>query len=85
MCLQVATGGYPYGNSLTDANIGSVVATAISSTSYGGTQLPADEDGVYFVLTSADVTASSGLCSSYCGWHTYGTVNGKKHQIFVCW
>ena len=28
---------------------------------------------MYFVLTSADVDASSGFCSSYCGWHTYGT------------
>jgi hypothetical protein len=27
-------------------------------------------------LTSADVTASSGFCTQYCGWHTYGTING---------
>jgi hypothetical protein len=31
-----------------------------------------DPNGVYFVLTSADVK-KSGFCTSYCGWHTYGT------------
>ena len=38
-------------------------------------QLPADVNALYFVLTSADVTASSGFCTSYCGWHTYTTLN----------
>jgi hypothetical protein len=38
--------------------------------------LPYDTNAVYFVLTSADVTASSGFCTQYCGWHTYGTING---------
>lgn len=37
--------------------------------------LPQDENGVYFVLTSADVTASSGFCTQYCGWHTYSTMS----------
>ena len=31
---------------------------------------------MYFVLTSADVTASSGFCTQYCGWHTHATING---------
>jgi Phosphate-induced protein 1 conserved region len=62
---------YPYGTSLTDANIASVVSTAITTHA-----LPLDANGVYFVLTSADVTASSGFCTSYCGWHTYITVSG---------
>jgi hypothetical protein len=39
--------------------------------------LPKDTNGIYFVLTSADVTASSGFCTQYCGWHTHGTINGK--------
>jgi Phosphate-induced protein 1 conserved region len=38
--------------------------------------LPIDNKGIYFVLTSADVSETTGFCTQYCGWHTYGTVNG---------
>jgi hypothetical protein len=62
---------YPYGKSLTDANIQSVVADAI-----GSNVLPKDANAVYFVLTSADVTASSGFCTQYCGWHTHASILG---------
>jgi len=64
------TVAYPYGTSLTDSNIQSIVADAINA------GLPLDTDAVYFVLTSADVTASSGFCTQYCGWHTHGTIQG---------
>src|SRR5215218_7533784 len=47
-----------YGTSLTDTEIKSIVADAITSGS-----LAKDTNGVYFVLTSADVTASSGFCT----------------------
>lgn len=60
------------GKSLSDAQIQSVVSTAITSGA-----LPKDTSGVYFVLTSADVTASSGFCTQYCGWHTHGTIGGS--------
>ena len=63
---------YAYGKSLSDAQIQSVVADAIASGA-----LPSDEAGVYFVLTSADVTASSGFCTQYCGWHTHASIGGK--------
>ena len=62
---------YSHGTSLSDSAIQDVVAGAISG---GG--LPYDTNAVYFVLTSADVTASSGFCTQYCGWHTHGTING---------
>lgn len=65
-------GKYPYGTSLSDANIKSVVTDAIAA------GLPKDTNGVYFVLTSADVTASSGFCTQYCGWHTHGTIAGAN-------
>ena len=41
---------------------------------------PVDHDGVYFVLTSADVMEVTGYCEtlsfavtgiSYCGWHSF--------------
>ena len=62
---------YPYGTSLTDANIQSIVSNAISSGA-----LPSDTNGVYFVLTSGDVGETSGFLTQYCGWHTRGTING---------
>jgi len=60
---------YPYGTALSDAQILQIVKN------YVGTSAP-DPNALYFVLTSADVTATSGFCTSYCGWHTHATVNG---------
>lgn len=62
---------YSRGSSLSDSAIFNVVADAINSG-----RLPKDANAVYFVLTSADVTASSGFCTQYCGWHTHGTIGG---------
>lgn len=66
------TDNYSQGTSLSDAQIQTVVSSAISSG-----RLPNDTNAVYFVLTSADVTASSGFCTQYCGWHTHGTISGS--------
>lgn len=65
------TDNYSLGKSLTDANIQTIVSNAITSG-----KLPLDTNAVYFVLTSSDVNETSGFCTQYCGWHTYGTVNG---------
>jgi Phosphate-induced protein 1 conserved region len=62
---------YSQGTSLSDAQIQTVVSNAITSNA-----LPKDPNAVYFVLTSADVTASSGFCTQYCGWHTHGAIGG---------
>jgi len=72
----VALGGsivdaYSKGSILSDANVGSVVASAISA------GLPKDTNGVYFVLTSSDVKESSGFLTQYCGWHTHGSIAGS--------
>jgi Phosphate-induced protein 1 conserved region len=66
------TDNYSHGTALSDAQIQAVVANAI-----GPGKLPSDTKGVYFVLTSADVTATSGFCTQYCGWHTHGTISGS--------
>jgi hypothetical protein len=66
------TDNYSQGTSLSDAQIQTVVSSAISSG-----RLAKDTNGIYFVLTSADVTASSGFCTQYCGWHTHGTIAGS--------
>jgi hypothetical protein len=65
------TDPYSRGKSLSDSQIRDVVSSALLQQ-----RLPLDASGVYFVLTSADVTASSGFCSQYCGWHTHAAVNG---------
>lgn len=56
--------------SLTDGQIQQIVSHALNSSP----GLPADPNGIYFVLTSPDVT-KSGFCTSYCGWHTRATIN----------
>jgi hypothetical protein len=66
------TVGYTSGTSLSDAQIGQVVFNAINSGA-----LPYNTNAVYFVLTSSDVTASSGFCTQYCGWHTAGTLRSS--------
>ncbi|MBS1797909.1 MAG: hypothetical protein JSS81_29075 [Acidobacteria bacterium] len=64
---------------LTDAQILGVVSSAISSG-----RLPYNANGIYFVVTSSNVTASSGFCTQYCGWHDSGTVTaGKVRYSFI--
>ena len=60
-----ATIGYTNGKRLRDSDILSIVNTTISNGI-----LPFNADGIYFVLTSSDVTETSGFCTKYCGWHT---------------
>ncbi|WIA32948.1 hypothetical protein OEZ86_006114 [Tetradesmus obliquus] len=65
------TVGYTKGTNPSNADIQSVVTTAISSGA-----LPGDVNGVYFVLSSADVNQNSGFCTNYCGWHTNTNMAG---------
>jgi hypothetical protein len=60
------TDHYSHGSSLSDRDVGDIVANAVSSG-----KLRLDPKGVYLVLTSADVNEVSGLCSGYCGFHGY--------------
>lgn len=68
---KVTTDNYSQGKNLSDAQVEAVVANAINTG-----KLPIDGHGLYYVLTSADVNETSGFCTIYCGWHTYGTING---------
>lgn len=67
------TDAYSLGTSLTDANIWTIVSSALSSG-----RLPTSTDAVYFVNTASDVTATSGLCTQYCGWHDYRLYGTKQ-------
>ncbi|MBV9084384.1 MAG: hypothetical protein JOZ62_17050 [Acidobacteriaceae bacterium] len=66
------TDSYSHGKRLSDLTVQAVVSVAIKSGN-----LPNDSNGIYFVLTSSDVSESSGFCSRYCGWHTAGTISGS--------
>ena len=66
------TDNYSRGTRLSDTAIRGVVSDAITSG-----RLPKDTNGIYFVLTSQDVTATSGFCSRYCGWHTAASISGS--------
>jgi hypothetical protein len=62
------------GTNLSDAKVFSVVKSAINTG-----KLPYDASGVYFVVSSSNVSESSGFCSRYCGWHTAGNnTNGAR-------
>lgn len=67
--------GYPLGNELGDDDITTIVTQATASA------LPLDPNGVYFVLTSADVSETSGFCWEYCGWHGNVTINGVDVKL----
>lgn len=66
------TDSYSQGTALSDAQIQTVVSSAITSG-----RLPKNTNAIYFVLTSADVNATSGFCTNYCGWHTKGVIGGS--------
>jgi hypothetical protein len=65
----------PASTSLSDTQIQNIVTLALNSGALG----PKDANGIYFVLTSADVH-KSGFGTSYCGWHTHANIGGTDVQ-----
>jgi len=57
------------GKTLTDDAIAGAVVDAVRRG-----DLPDDPEGVYMVLGSADIDASSGFCTAYCGFHKVFTI-----------
>ncbi len=66
---------YSQGTSLSLQAVQSVVSIAI-----GRGAFPTDPNGIYFVLTSADVdqfnATNQRFCNNYCGWHTHASMFG---------
>lgn len=58
------------GATLGSSSIPKIIKAAIDA--HG---LPADPNGVYFVITSPDQKVS-GFCTSFCAYHTHTTING---------
>ena len=59
------------GSALSDTQIRTLITNAITSGKF-----PSDVDGIYYLLTTKDVNATSGFCTQYCGWHTHTSVSG---------
>ena len=68
---------YSHGSNLTDADGGSIVSSNILSE-----QLPLDPQGIYFVLTSDDVSVD-GHCTDSCEFHDSTTVAGINIRFAV--
>lgn len=60
---------YSRGATVSDDEIAAAVVSAIARGA-----LPDDPRGVYMVLGSADVDATSGFCTAYCGFHKVVTM-----------
>lgn len=65
---------YSHGTVLSDQGVVGTVSAALQNGS-----LPADPDGLYFVLTSSDVDqkgAGGEFCINFCGFHNHATLSG---------
>jgi hypothetical protein len=60
---------------LSDTDIKNVVAAAITGTPAFQVAGKPDPNGLYYVFTSAGISASSGFLTKYCGWHSAATIN----------
>ncbi|CAI5459376.1 unnamed protein product [Closterium sp. Yama58-4] len=71
---------YSYGKALTDNNVLSIVKSKIGS----GKAFAYDPHGIYVLISSKDVTESSGFCSQYCGWHDAASIGSSPlYYAFV--
>jgi hypothetical protein len=62
---------YSKGTALNSTTFSQVISAPLNSGA-----LPVDPNGIYFVLTSPDVSLTTGttsFCTTYCGFHTSGT------------
>ena len=46
-----------------------------------GKAFPYDSNGIYFLLTSSDVLVN-GLCTSFCGFHWYGSLEDSSRFVY---
>jgi hypothetical protein len=69
---------YSHGTALNNTTFSQVISAPLNSGA-----LPVDSNGIYFLLTSPDVTLTfppapdgspQGFCTAFCGFHTSGTV-----------
>src|SRR5262249_7384389 len=66
---------YSQGTALGALGVGKVVCAALNNAWLRG-----DNNGIYLVLTSPDVTEGK-FCTNYCGYHTNGTFNNTDLKV----
>ncbi|KAJ3405956.1 hypothetical protein HDU80_000455 [Chytriomyces hyalinus] len=62
------------GKNITTNDVWRIITAAINASSFGDGSGEPDRDGVYFLLTSPEISESGktrGFCRGYCGWHTF--------------
>jgi hypothetical protein len=69
------TDNYSFGAAISDNDLGCIIQNAAVSG-----KLPFDLNGQYYVLTSVDVTETSGFCTLYCAFHGYQTTDSTSAQ-----
>ena len=74
--VSQSSDNYSQGKALSDYGVAMVVYSAMNAG-----KLPKDQNGVYFVLSSPDVTETSGFGTRYCGWHSYFTVGSAAYKF----
>src|SRR3954465_4756095 len=77
---------YSQGKALTGTNFSNLINAALNSG-----KLPVEPNGIYFVLTSPDVTLNfppatpggspQGFCTAFCGFHTSGTFGATDIKV----
>jgi hypothetical protein len=68
---------YSVGKKLGDQDLGTILESAVFSG-----KLPNDpKNGVYFILTSADVIETSGFCTQYCAFHAYDSLPNENRPV----
>lgn len=55
---------YSHGKSISQIDVGNIIQDVVVSG-----KLPADPNGVYFVLASVDVNETDGFCTVFCAFH----------------
>ena len=66
---------YSHGVALSNTTLAQVISTPLNTGA-----LPVDTNGIYFVLTSPDVSMT-GFCTSFCGFHTFGTFGASDIKV----
>lgn len=66
---------YSHGTFLSNTTLSQVVSAPLNSGA-----LPVDANGIYFVLTSPDVSLT-GFCTTFCGFHTSGTFGATDIKV----
>lgn len=69
--------GYLQGSALGNSGVYATVYDVLTNPDFN---VPLDENGIYVVMTSADVT-EAGFCTVLCGWHSIMTVSGVDIKL----